>query len=320
MHLVPSSHITIAGKTFEFCHQVEIASSWKMLTDTAEITLPANIMLKEDVDQEDTKRTILDHIPSKAPVTIELSANGKLQTYFKGYVTRIHSKVPLVFECEDEMHQLKKNPITYSGKKETLKGLLKTHFSQYKHHFIDVELGNYLIDNATPAQVLEALKKDFGLHAFFRDGVLCVGTPFNSENQQVVKINLDNELVEENLEFLRAEDVRVKVKATSHQPDGSKIEVTVGDDDGEQRTLNFFDVPKSELKGVAQREMQRFKYDGWRGDFTILGLKKINHGDVVELNYTVAGELNSSKYYADKLVYTAGVNGLRQKVELGMSA
>jgi phage host-nuclease inhibitor protein Gam len=320
MYLKPTCKITVADFSFEWSNAIEINTGWKLLTDTAVIKIPANITFKEDSDSKDSKRKIIDHIPVKAPVSVALSANGKLTTFFEGYVTKIHSKLPLELECEDEMHMLKQGPIQYSEKQDTLANVLKTHFVGYDTNFIKTKLGNFSIDNETPAQVLQRLNKEFGLHSFFRGKTLCVGTQFDTATQAVVAVNLDNEVIDESLEYIRADEVKLKVIATSHLPNGDKLEVTLGDDDGEQRTLNFYDVPESGLKEAAEREMLRFKYDGWRGDLTILGVKPVKHGDVVELHYEVEGENQTSRYYADAVTYSFGVSGFRQKVELGMRA
>ncbi len=320
MYLVPKCHITIGSLKFDWSHEIEINSSWKLLTDTAIIKLPANVKLKSDVDSGDSLRTILDHIPFGALVKIELSAHNNMTTLFQGYVTEIMSKVPIVLQCEDEMRQLKKDPITDSGKKQTLKGLLLKNFTSYKTNTVDIELGNYQIDNATRAQFLKQIQSDFGVYSFFRNGVLTIGKQYDSSTQKQHTFNLDRDVIVENLEYKSADQIKLNVTAISHLPNGEKLEVQIGELDGEKRTLNFYNVPEAELKATAEREMVRFKYDGWRGDFTALGLEIVTHGDIVTLQY-ISKHLNkSSKYYVDSVTYSFGVGGFRQKIELGLAA
>lgn len=318
MHLVPKCHITVGSLKFEWSHELEVVSSWKMLTDTAMIKLPANIKFDEGVDKGDSLRTITDHIPFGAEVKIQLSANGDPETIFEGFVTEVISKVPIVLKCEDQMFKLKQGPVSDSGKDQKLKGLLSKHFSGIDTNAIDMELGNYEIDNITQAQILKQIQSDFGVYSFFRNGKLTVGKQYDSSTEKVHIYDLDKDIIEESLEYKTADQIKVSVLATSEQPDGEKVEVKVGDTGGEQRTLNYYNLPEAELKASAESELERYVYDGWRGDITVLGLQIVKHGDLVRLKYKSENVDKSSDYYVTQVTSTFGVGGFRQKIELGI--
>lgn len=318
MALIPISNMVIGDLApFDWSSEIEVVSGWEKFTDTSTITLPSNLQ----IDRNKLKSLI----KSSDPVSIDLGYaqpdGDGLQNVFNGFVTGLKPSIPIVISCEDEMRKLKENRITDKISGGSLKTLMEKHFSQWNPRFIDAQLGGqFIIENQTHAQVLQYLKEKFGLFSFFRGGRLIVGYIYDPETAVEHTFEFGNNVIDENgLEYMRKEDVRLEVTAVSILPDGSRIEEKIGDAGGEQRTLTFYDVPKSELKAVAQRELDRLKYDGFRGDFKAFGLPKVNHGDVVRLIDRQESD-REGRYWIDEVTYTFGMGGYQQKIKLGPAA
>ena len=315
--LRPTCHIKIGDLSFDWSNDVVIDSGWKQFTDTCELKLPGNVKLGNSKEAKESKHFLLDYISFGAPVEIQLSANGDLTTLFQGYVSGIKPNTPIALSCEDEMYQLKRNNIVDSGEAYTLKKMVDTYFSTYTVKHVDAELGTFPIDNLSSVQMLDELRKNFGLNAFFRNGVLVIGLQYDPETANTQTFQLEGEIVDDkNLEDLKADEMKLNVTAVSNNEDGTKTEVQVGDESGEKRTLNFYNLSKSALEEAANREMQKIKYDGWRGNFTAFGVKVVRHGDIVNLLHPEESQ-KSGSYYVDHVKYTFGLNGFRQNITLG---
>ena len=96
---------------------VHIESSWKMLTDSAEIVLPRRIRYFAGKDLKEL-------LSAGDQVKIELGYDSDLYTEFEGYISLIGWGVPVTIRCEDEMYNLKRKTVSYSAKNVTLKKLL----------------------------------------------------------------------------------------------------------------------------------------------------------------------------------------------------
>lgn len=300
--------ITIGVFSFFWVNSIESESSWELLTDTAKLVLPNNI----NINQE----RYFEQIKSGDRVMIEVGYDDELETLFKGYVTYVKPRVPVEITCEDETWQLKQNTISDSGKNMDVEKLLSKHFSNYKTQHLNVTLGNYYIDDISGAKLLEQLKSDFGLYSFFRGDTLVVGKRYNAETATRHKFKLNYNVIEDELEFKRKDQVKLKVKAISNNEDGTKTEVELGELDGESRTLNFYNLSQADLKEAAEREMERLVYDGWRGSFTAFGEPFVKHGDIVELLMDDESE-KTGNYWVDEVKYSFGVDGFRQEIKLG---
>ncbi len=305
-------HIIIGSLTFKWVQSVEIESAFTLFTDTATIKLPAHLKINKD--------ELLQYINFGDKVEIQAGYNNVLTPLFTGYVTDIKPTVPIEIKCEDEMWQLKQQTITDSGKNMTVEKLLQKYYADYQHKYLNVELGTFYIDNLNKVKVLEQLKSDFGLFSFFRDNTLCVGLQYDPETANTHQFILDYNIADDDLQFKRKEQVKIKVKAISNNKNGTKTEIELGDETGDQRTLNFYNLTVTQLKEHAERELERLKYDGWRGSFTAFGEPIVKHGDIIELKKQddSTGD-KTGQYWVDKVVYSFGTDGFRQKITLGPS-
>lgn len=304
---VLNSKISIGKFSFSFVNSIESETSWELLTDTAKIVIPNNVFVGQE--------RYYENIYSGDKVIVEAGYDN-LVTLFKGYVTYVKPRVPVEITCEDEMWKLKQNTISDSGRDMNVEKLLKKHFSSYGTSHLNVTLGNYYIDNVSGAKLLEQLKSDFGLFSFFRGDTLVVGKRYDLETANRHKFKQNYNVIEDELEFKRKDQVKLKVKAISNNADGSKTEVELGEPDGESRTLNFYNLSQKDLKEAAEREMERLVYDGWRGSFTAFGEPFVRQGDIVELLMDEESNKTGS-YWVDEVKYKFGVEGFRQEIKLG---
>jgi hypothetical protein len=104
----------------------------------------------------------------------------------------------------------------------------------------------------------------------------------------------------------------LKAKAISWQADNTKIEVEVGDPDGEQRTLHFYGLNKEQLEIRAKAELEKYKYTGYYGNFTTFGEPAIEKGDVVSF---IGNKYHpDGKYLCKELKIKFGTAGYRQAI------
>jgi len=309
---VLESHITIGKYDFDFVHEVTTESTWSNQTDTATIMLPSSLLLD--------KNKIKDAIPKGSEVTIRTAYDGRLNTIFTGFVSGILPKVPIEFKCEDLMWKLKQLTINENAKNESMQSYLQRVIPGYEIDCFDIHLNKFIAHNLTAAQVLNQIKSDFGFPSFVRNGKIVVGKQYDPDNNQVHRFVIDNisgcNVKSNNLEFKSKDDVKLKVTAISNLPSGEKIEVELGDKDGESRTLNFYDLSEKDLRAVAEKEIERMKYDGYRGDFTAYGEPFVKHGDIVEL-INDQGSDKVGRYWVDGCNITFGVSGYQQVIKLG---
>lgn len=302
-----NTHITIGSYSFDFVNKFVVDSSWKKLTDTAEITLPAK--LKFD------RGNLRDSVKPGDPVVIKSGYFPNLETIFTGYVVRVKPTTPIVIECEDSMWKLKQVEIKDVAQNETLKSFLQRNISEIYIDCFDVKLPSY-IANTTATLLLDNLKRDFGFYSFIRNSELVVGKQYDSDNNKEHTCTLHYDVAEDDLEYRTVDELKFAVKAISNLETGEKIEVELGESGGESRTLNFYNLSKSDLEKIAQKEISRLYYDGFRGSFTYFGWKLISHGDIVNIKDAISSD-KKGRYYVDSVQYEYGEGGIRQKVELG---
>lgn len=305
-------HITIGSYSFDFVHRVTVESSWQSLTDKAVIYLPA--ALKVD------KTKLKDAFPKGTAVSIQLGYESTgLTEVFNGFIARVHPKVPIEIECEDLMWKLKQIQVNENAKNELLGDYL-TRVLNMEVDCFEVQIPKFIANNITGAQLLDQIKSDYGFPSFIRGGKLVVGKQYDPNTQQKHIVIIDqasnSNVKSQNLEYAQKDDIKFKVTAISNMANGDKVEVEIGDPEGESRTLNFFDIPKADLEAIAEKEMERLNYDGYRGDLTLFGAPKVNHGDILVLKNTQESD-KTGEYFIDELTIDYGVNGYEQKIKPG---
>ncbi|HTF18158.1 MAG TPA: hypothetical protein VK658_08810 [Chryseolinea sp.] len=313
--LVLSSEVHIGSYIFKQIGQVEINSSYETLTDTCTITIPRKLSFKGKsvfVDKD-----ALFNKGDKVVVKLGYGYDNK-QIVFTGFVTRIESGIPTKIFCEDSAYLLKETkPFNLSYPKLSLDQLLKDILPsgiQYKLPG-EITLGKARFTKVTASQILKYLSDKFSINGWFRDSTLYMGLNYFPELQKEHNFHFQKHVIDNSLEFVKSEDVKFSVKATSILPDNSKIEVVKGDLEGTERTIHFYNVDKATLEERANKALTDFKFDGYAGSFTTFGQPNVQHGDIVNLTDNFFKE-RSGRYIVKAVQTTFGTSGFRQAIEL----
>lgn len=307
-----SCKISIGSYVFDYVQQVQVNTSWQKFTDTATIILPRNLKL--------ANQPLNELIKVNDEVNIELGYDDELKPVFTGYVTTIKPTTPIEIMCEDAMWLLKKGSITKTWKDTTISNILDDILPEGINYSTKETrtIGTFTAEKQSPAQILEKIKTDYAVVSYFRDGTLIVGGPYTlTIGEPSVTFAFNHNIIENNLEHKKADDTKIKVKAISNLANNSKLEATVGDDDGEERSLNFYDIKdKTLLQDSAQNLLSTMKYDGMSGSFTTFGEPLVHHWELVEL-IDPTEEKKEGTFNIQNINRSFGMDGYRQEIELG---
>ncbi len=298
---VLSSHIQIGAWEFDFVTNIEIVSSWDLLTDTCKIEIPKNVQFKRFGE------ILTDFIGGDNPifdrgdqVIVKLGYDGFLKTVFMGRVSDVNAQNPLIISCEDEMYQLKQSFISSDIKLEdtTLKRLIEKMFDEQVSFppleedrvIADIEIGDFIAKNTTVSQVLSYLRKKLGIVSYFRASydlsgnaapVFVSGLPYSTEDNQSAEIKKD--------------DFTGKL---SYRSNGINAEKTVnfgfGQNIIEDRNLTFKRADDQNILVIGrskQKDNSLLSYDaGDRG------------GDVTRINYPYLSKDELQKFVETRLL------------------
>jgi len=294
-----------------FLTELNIDSSYDNLTDQAKLIIPKKIRYKKEdgTEADSITRGSNPLFKTGDEVKISLGYNGQLTQIFQGFISGIRQKFPLQFELQDEIYQLKKTSVTLSLNNPKLSDLLGLILPTGIVYEITAEqnLGQWRISNATPAEVLNELRKKHGIYSFFRNGILYVGLSVVSAIQKTHTFNFFTPqiITAEALNYLDASERKIKVVCKSIDNANNTLEVKAGDDEGETRTLYFNNYTKKALEDTAKRLAKELKYSGYEGNFTAFATPAVNHGDIIELINSEIPE-QSGGYICDRVVTRAG--------------
>lgn len=318
-----SSYILIEGEQkweFTAVHNIEIVEDTETLTDTCELQLPKKISWVASRHGQS-----FAGVPIKRgnKITVKLGYDGELVTRFVGYVRSVDVQVPITIKCEDSMFLLKlKKAEPKSWKKaslkEVLQHLLKDTAIDFQLIDNDLELGSYRIVKETISEELQELKEKYMLSSYFRmveeKNVLYVGLKYPLDNRKKHVFRHGKNIVSEDLEYRNKEDIRARVQAESIGAKHKKTTIEIGDKDGDLIKIRIDGLSESELKKYAEKTLENYKKDGFKGSFETFGTPEVSKCDMVEIH---ASDGNSGTYLVKKNEITFGLGGYRQKIELG---
>lgn len=317
--------MTIGGYRFNFVNDIEITSTWENLTDTAKIKIPKALRLKKDGIVDDVITAGPDALWKRGdPVQINLGYNDILDSRFTGVITKIKPNRPLEFDCEDLMWRLKQITITkLTSPSITIPELLsKIMPADIPFEAENISLGKFIVEQATVAEVLEFIKKEFGLSAYFQNGKLYVGFAYKLSSISDFALNelkeftfYKNIIDYDNLDYIRLEDQNLRVTAINILKNNTRQKIEVGDTFGEQRTLYYYNLSEADVKKLATEQLEKLKYTGFRGSFTTFLRPYVKHGDAIKLVDPLLPDRNGV-YLVRKVVTTFGMNGGRQEITL----
>lgn len=308
-----SSEIKVGAYVFKNrTNQVKIKHSRKELTATCEITLP------------NLKAVLQRNIKAGDIVEVKLGYNDDLHVRFSGYVKEVAPQHPYKIICEDEMWALKQTPIKpQSWASVNLKELCRYIYPDCNYQGPEITLSPFRIerDVKSCAEALQKVHEEFGLDVYFRGKQLYAGLAYQEQLGTInyaVQQNVKKDGF--NLSFKRKEDMRIKVVAVSVSSGNSKVEVTVGDNDGETHTLHYWNKTKAELKSLAENQLELMKFDGYRGTFKAMGYPRPLHGMICNIQDNRYPE-RSGKYFIDSVEIEYGSStGYQNTIELGRRA
>jgi hypothetical protein len=292
---------------FTFLNEVEIDKSRRSLTNTAKVTIARKLkILNGDINQI---------LKRGSAIEIQLGYDGNLKTMFTGFVTEVGAKTPVVIDCQDEMWSLKQNSFTKAwSKKVKVSEIIKLVYKG-PAQIVDLEIGGFILKKESTAQALDKLRK-YGLQCYFDKGILIVDFAGVIHNQgKEVIYDFNRNIVENNLEYKRKEDARIKVIGISKEHKGKKLEVIAGDNDGEVHTLHYTNMAKDQLQKIVNSEIDKLKYDGFKGNFKTFGLPNIEPGDTAVLLDQDYPEHQGS-YLVESVKTTFNIDGYRHEPEL----
>ncbi|CAA0260564.1 conserved hypothetical protein [Tenacibaculum maritimum] len=305
-----NSYIEIGKHTFQTgrVSSVRIKRSRKTIGNTAIIKLPN---YRKQLDSE---------INVGDPVLIKLGYDGNLVTEFTGYVSSVSPKSPLEIQCEDQIWKLKQQQVTKSWKQTSLHQVLKYLIPNTEIECQDIEMSPFRLNKVNKAEALAKIKSDFGLDAFFRKGKLYVGFAYNERNTPVVKYHFQENAQVHQLVYKKKNSVKLKVKAISILPDNTRITVELGDKDGDQRTLHYYNKTAADMNVLAKEHIKQMKYDGYRGAFkSIGGVPFVDHSMIVDLEDNKYVN-RAGSYFVDQVITTYDTNGYKRVITLGKKA
>lgn len=304
-----NSYITIGNYVFRTgkIHAIAVKRSRKNIGNTATIRIP-NFQKK------------LDGLLNVGdPVFIQFGYDGKLVEEFSGYVTGVSPKYPLEISCEDELWKLKQETVNKSWKTSTLEEVLQELLPGAEVETQPIELKPYRISRINKAEALAKLKKEYGIDVYFRNKKWYVGFAYNETNTEEVNYHFQKNAWMDQLEYKREQDIKLKVKAISILPNNKRIEVDLGDPDGDTRTLHFYNKTEAEIRYLAEEKIKQMKHDGYVGTFKAKGLPYIDHSMVVNLQDDLYKN-RAGKYFVDEVMTTYDEQGINRRITLGKRA
>ncbi len=318
---VLEGNIQIGDYIFRVIHDVEYTKSVDELVDTATIKLPKKFKVK----QNDALLFTEQAIKIGAPVSITIGYERKYSaTEFVGFVAKIKPKYPVEIVVEDAMWLLRRKNInkiwnTGVSLKDLLREIVKGTELALADNIPEMELDKFLIKNANGTQVLQKLKQDFGLSIFINDqNQLYCGLQQGTNIAQEVAFDLNYNIVENNLEYRKAEERKIKVRYAYIDQENKRKNVEVGDADGELRTYHTSVVSnEATSKEMATAEIEKLKYDGYDGTIKAFLMPFATRGMKAIISDTEYPEQNGN-YFIKKVRVSFGQNGARRTVTLGM--
>lgn len=163
-------------KKWSFNHvtSIQINRRSDKLTDTCVLCLPKNTQWSNEAAYP---------IRQGDMIMVRLGYNDELQLVYKGYITSINTKNPMVISCDDEMYFYKDTVCTPKSYNDiTLTQLLQDQFTDKGinlNFYVEgnEQLGEYRVTARTLGPLLDMLKKSHGFRFFFElndgDPVLC---------------------------------------------------------------------------------------------------------------------------------------------------
>lgn len=289
---------------------VDIETSVRNVCQSATITLPRNISAL----QQQQLKTL---IRRGDPVQVHLGYNGDLDVMeFEGYVVRTGADVPVKIELKDALWPVLQRSFNKAYRNAYVPDVIKDLVGDgFEVQAMEATIGPLRCEQCTVADVLKKLADDFGLVTYLKNGTVFCGKLLDADARTATYDQAKN-IKSSDLKYRVADEVKLKVTAKSVKATGEKLEVEVGDPDGEQRTLTYYGITSAaELKKLATADMEKYKYDGYEGGFKGFGIPVCQHGDKVQLSDAQYPE-RAGSYLAESVAVSFGPGGFERDIKL----
>lgn len=358
---------------FDFVNTFEASDTWEDLTNKGKLVLPKNLYYKDAAGKQQPLSGTNINIGGFGLVPLFLRGDKvtiesgykyfnkagfeiiDTAIFFQGFISKVHSKIPVELDLEDNMWKLKQVPVpTHTFKStDTLEDILKfvlqgTGFT-YKA-LTSTTFGELMVGNETVAQLLQRLQKTYGFEFYFRGDELRGGVLIYIEEEAETQVfKFQNNIISDEMEYYRKDDVvlsavanntitektgalckdgsakkkkkRIRVLVTIKNGQRVDKEIKEGESvpenlEGERHTY-FFPGAKTvnQLADLAYEKLKKFYYEGFRGSFTSFGIPFVRQGDNARITDEKLPERNGL-YKIRAVEYTGGVGGLRQTIHL----
>lgn len=330
MSLVLKSKVKIGKATFIGVNDITIEKSIHSISQKCVIKLPLSAVLK-NTEGISVPVKIADYISKGDEVTVTLWYDGyKEQKEFFGFVKTIDLKQPLEIECENAIWLLRGKTFKQSFKTVKLKDLLQfitagTGIELHKNITsgnYQLEIKNFQIADKDAVWVLEELRDKYMQTIYFtNDKELYVGLAY-TEKAGMVKYDMAKNIINpSSLKFQDAKDVKIQMRVVYWDKKGKKHEVSYGEEkrgkelsgEAEVRAIHLYDVQdESQLKKLAEAELAKYKYSGYKGDFDTFLIPFCEPMMTAKIENKQYPE-RSGTYYISGVKITYGTGGARRK-------
>lgn len=315
VYLNMAARVVIGDIYFDDITEVEITESVTDLSDVAKIIIP------RFYKQLDGKYP-LDFIKSGDKVKIEFGYEETgLNVEFEGFVKEISADIPLQISC-DQLYPLRQNNFVKSYKAVTLKQLLNditTGTFIKKIECPDVNMGKYIIDNASTYQVLDKIKEQYGFFARIKEDLLHVGfawdwRPGFTKNHTY---NMQANVKSNDLKYKTSDEfnVRVRVKIRNKKSKEAYVEVGSKDKDATVQTIEYAADSEKVAKEIANARLKKSVYTGYTGSITGFGFPYTRAGDSATIK-NIREPYREGTYLIEKIVKTYNSSGISRKNDI----
>lgn len=236
------------------------------------------------------KESLYNYIRVGYRVKLELGYGEQYHTEFSGFVRKIESGWPVKLHLDDDLYPFKSGDVlTKSWASVTLRSVLSYILPEYKIDCPDLNLSaGWQINKQSRYSALQDLRQQIGFYARIDSDnkrVYCYW-PYSFDSFSRHKYVFGVNVKKNNLTYIRKEDVKLRINAVAPSKNGKKIRVTVGSNDNDARVIsrNFSYVSsETELKRLADKELQTISYDGYQGSIVGYGLPRTMPGDSLQI-------------------------------------
>jgi len=297
---------------FRYMTSLSVERSRYKITDTAEVVIPR--VLRVNQGPKITGEKVFKR-GDKIEVWLGYAPN--LSKRFEGYVRAVVPEDSLRLLCEDDGYLLKEAIVEKKTfQQATLEEVLQE-ICPIPYQAADTLLGDLRLTNVSVAQVLEDLRRRYGLKSYIQDGTLKVGLLFEDQDPTPVTFAFERNIINSSLEWVSEDDIRMAAKCVSIQKDNKVREVEVGSSSPTHRVTLFFpdSMDEAALRRQGEEKLKAYRFTGYKGTFKTFGEPEVDHGGVVRLKDPKAQE-RTGDYWVKRVMVTSGIDGYRQTIEL----